>query len=240
MNPLITSNDCFVKNTCKKFLNPEKECECRDNDVFCIKLFKLNELYNLSMLTDKQRCRIALRIDADGTDREEFTYLSSVERDIKKFVASGNNLYIYSTNVGNGKTTWAIRLIQSYLNSIWYTCNIECKALFVSVPRYLLAIKDSISNANEYADQVKQGIYKADLVIFDDIATKSATQYEHEVLFNLIDARINDGKCNVFTSNLNYDGLTNAVGERIASRIFNTSLSVELKGKDKRALGVTP
>ena len=88
-----------MKDTCKKFLNQSKECECRDNDVFCIKLFKLQQLYDLSLLTDKQRIRIPLRIDADGTDRQAFERLSAIESDVVRYlVDSGSNLYIYSSN----------------------------------------------------------------------------------------------------------------------------------------------
>jgi DNA replication protein DnaC len=229
-----------MKDTCKKFLNQSKECECRDNDVFCIKLFKLQQLYDLSLLTDKQRIRIPLRIDADGTDRQAFERLSVIESDVVRYlVDSGSNLYIYSSNVGNGKTTWAIRLIQSYLTNVWYKCDIDCKALFVSVPKYLISVKENISEPNEYIQHVKKYIYSADIVVFDDIATKSATQFEHEMLFNIIDARVNLGKSNIFTSNMDYTGLVNTVGERIASRIFNTSEKIRFDGKDKRALGVS-
>ena len=59
------------------------------------------------------------------------------------------------------------------------------------------------------------------------------------MLFNMVDARVNLGKSNVFTSNMDYAGLVNTVGERIASRIFNTSEKVRFDGKDKRALGVS-
>lgn len=229
-----------MKDTCKKFLNQSKECECRDNDVFCIKLFKLQQLYDLSLLTDKQRIRIPLRIDADGTDRQAFERLSVIESDVVRYlVDSGSNLYIYSSNVGNGKTTWAIRLIQSYLTNVWYKCDIDCKALFVSVPKYLISVKENISEPSEYIQHVKKYIYSADIVVFDDIATKSATAFEHEMLFNIIDARVNLGKSNIFTSNMDYTGLVNTVGERIASRIFNTSEKIRFDGKDKRALGVS-
>ena len=85
---------------------------------------------------------------------------------------------------------------------------------------------------------MKKYVYSADIVVFDDIATKSATQFEHEILFNMIDARVNLGKSNIFTSNMDYVGLVNTVGERIASRIFNTSEKIRFDGQDKRALGV--
>ena len=46
------------------------------------------------------------------------------------------------------------------------------------------------------------------------------------------------GKSNIFTSNLGKRELTNALGERLASRICNKSIDIELKGSDKRFLGL--
>ena len=43
---MITSNDCWMKNECKKFNNLNKECLCRNSDIFCLKLFKLDTLYS--------------------------------------------------------------------------------------------------------------------------------------------------------------------------------------------------
>lgn len=234
---MILSSECFARDTCKKYQNLDKECECRNQDVFCARLFKLDQLYKLSLLTNRQRKRIQLRVDDSGADLDKFQHLGLVEEDIINFVARGDNLYLYSYGVGNGKTSWAVRLLQTYLNTIWYKCSISCHVLFVSVPRYLLALKDSISNVNEYASFINSNILTAELVVFDDIATKTATQFEHEHLFNIVDSRINDSKSNIFTSNVDFEGLCQSMGNRIASRVFNTSLVIELTGKDKRCLG---
>ena len=45
-------------------------------------------------------------------------------------------------------------------------------------------------------------------------------------------------KSNIFTSNLGKRELANALGERLASRICNTSIDIELNGADKRYLGI--
>ena len=46
------------------------------------------------------------------------------------------------------------------------------------------------------------------------------------------------GKSNIFTSNLGKRELSNALGERLASRICNKSIDIELQGADKRYLGL--
>ena len=230
---MILSNECFLSDKCKKFKN--KECNIEDEN-FCIKLFKLDYLYNESLLTTEQRKYIALRIDADGTDRDEFIQLKNIEENIETFVNNGDSLYIYSHNCGNGKTAWSIRLLQSYFNAIWHKCDLNCKALFINVPRFLLSLKDSISNQNEYIEHIKANILSADMVVWDEIGTKAVTQFEHEHLLSLINARIDSNKSQVFTSNLQPNELKEAVGERLYSRVVNLSTIIELKGADKRGL----
>jgi DNA replication protein DnaC len=187
-------------------------------------------------LTDAQREYVALRIDVDGTDREEFIYLKGIENSIEDFVKSGKSLYIFSKTCGNGKTAWSIRLIQAYLNSIWHKCDLSCKALFINVPRFLLALKDNISNKNEYVEHIKENVLNADIVVWDEVATKAVTQFEHEHLLSLINGRIDSGKAQIFTSNVHPDNLRDIVGDRLHSRVVNLSTVVEFKGADKRGL----
>ena len=221
--------NCPYKNKCNGI-------DCTND--FCMRKYRLDCLYDKSLLTDKQRQIGKLFIDQDGTDLHEFQQLAKLEQNIDKFVESGANLYIHSYNCGNGKTSWSIRLMTSYFDKIWYKSNFDCQALFISVPRYLLALKASISGKNEYADTVNKYILGADLVVWDDIATKMGTEFELNHLLNIINTRMDNGKSNIFTSNLGNKELINALGERLASRICNKSIDIELHGADKRYLSL--
>lgn len=207
-----------------------------EDTQFCIKLFKLDYLYNESLLTSSQREYVALRIDADGTDREEFIKLKEIENNIEQFVTDGSSLYIYSNTCGNGKTAWSIRMIQAYFNAIWHKCDLNCKALFINVPRFLLSLKDNISNKNEYIEHIKSRVLDADLVVWDEVATKAVTQFEHEHLLSLINSRIDLNKAQIFTSNVAPERLAEVVGDRLYSRIVNLSTVLEFRGADKRGL----
>lgn len=230
---MITSKDCYMFNECKKFTN--KNCSLED-DIFCVKLFKLNYLFGESLVSEKQRLHKPLYPDADGTDKEQFVKLKSIETNIEEFVSSGQNLFLHSTNCGNGKTEWSLRMIQSYFNSIWHKCDLNCKALFINVPRFLLALKDHISNPSEYIAHIKKHVLDVDLVVWDELGIKNATQFEHEHLLNLINTRIDYNKSNIYTSNLNSEELKERLGERLHSRIVNLSTDIELFGRDKRGL----
>ena len=66
---MITSKDCYLRNSCKKYVKEPQYCS---EDMFCIKLFKIDELCNNALLTDKQKQKIVLFPDADGTDYDKF------------------------------------------------------------------------------------------------------------------------------------------------------------------------
>jgi len=213
--------------------------KCNGKDCqsdFCLRKFKLDYLFDAALIPDSQRRNFALLTDADGTDYQEFTRLAELERNSVDFVNQGQNLYIHSTTCGNGKSSWALRILKSYLFKTWAQGELTCRALFVSVPRFLLALKDSISNKNEYADHILKHILDADIVIWDDIAAKVGSEFEINHLLSLIETRINSGKSNIFTSNLGNKEIIDALGERIASRICNMSINIELFGKDKRQI----
>lgn len=228
---MILSNDCYIKHNCGKF----KRGECAI-DTYCTRLFKLNYLYDNSLLSNKQRVHQDIYIDSDGTDSIAFQHLKEIQNNIVSFVNDGNNIYLYSSICGNGKTSWSIRMMQAYFNNIWHSTDLRCRGLFINVPRFLLALKSSISEQSDYIDLIKDNIETADIVIWDDIATKSATEFEHENLLSMIDNRLNNNKCNIFTSNLNPVQLKSQLGDRLTSRIVNLSLNIELRGKDKRVL----
>ena len=212
----------------------EYSAECKKN--FCMQHFKKDQLYKYTMLTPVQCKHLPLHPDADGTDLAEFKQLKSIEEDIVNFVESGKNLYIHSTITGNGKSAWSIRMIQAYINKIWFKSLVECRALFINIPRFFLSLKDSLSNDNEYISSIKDNILKADIVVWDEIGTKALTEFEHEHLLSLINSRLDLGKSNIYTSNLNPSELREKIGDRLYSRVVNNSFDIELHGKDKRGL----
>lgn len=212
----------------------DEELECNGSAHYCPKLFKLDYLYSEALLSPKQRQHIDLYLDADGSDREAYTRLSEIESTIETFVANGENLFIYSSNTGNGKTEWSLRLLRAYLDKIWHKSDLNCRALFINVPRLLLALKNNISETDEYAEHIKREILSADIVVFDEVATKCFSSFEHEHILSMINARLDMGKSNIYTSNLTGDELRSRIGDRLYSRVVNASITIEFVGQDKR------
>lgn len=167
-------------------------------------------------------------------DLQVYKKLQAKSDAILNFIEAGNNLYIYSENCGNGKTTWAIRLMYSYFDKIWHKSCFDCKALFVSVPKFLYNCKRSISQDVKGFEELCNLISEVDLVIWDDIGEMKASDYEHQILFQYIDDRINSKKSNIYTSNKNKGQLEDVLGVRLASRIYNCSECIEFLEEDKR------
>jgi DNA replication protein DnaC len=211
-----------------------KDCEAD----FCQRKYKMDSLYLAALMSESQKQHITLRVDQDGTDLEQFKQLAAIEQDIVNFIKEGKNLYLHSAIPGNGKSSWSLRLAEAYFNKIWARSSGKCRVLFISVPRFLLAIKDNISAKSAYVEYIKENVLEADLVIWDDLASKVGSEFELSHLLSLIDNRLVLGKSNIYTSNLNKQQLYTAIGERLASRVANMSIDIELFGSDKRILKV--
>lgn len=229
----MLNKDCYITQNCNKYVNGN----CPIDEDFCMRLYKIDYLLSNSLLTETQKQNVTLHYDSDGTDKKEFYKLKEdyLQR-ITKFASNGENLYIYSHNYGNGKTSWAIKLIKEYVFKVWPESQLGCRVMFISVPKFLLELKANISKKSEYIEFIQENLLLADIVVWDDIATKSASEFEHEHLLSLIDSRLYENKSNIFTSNINPNDLSDVLGGRLASRIINRSETIEFKGIDKRGV----
>ena len=212
---------CWYKRICTE--------QCSEN---CIRYKLMYSLFKQSRLPEAQWDYKYLV--CNGADLSNFTQLKAKSESILKFIANGNNLYIYSANCGNGKTSWAIRLMYSYFDKIWHKSCFDCKALFVSVPKFLYNCKRSISQDVKGFEELCNLIGEVDLVIWDDIGEMKASDYEHQILFQYIDDRINSKKSNIYTSNKNKEQLEDVCGVRLASRNSNSSECIASLEEDKR------
>lgn len=224
--------NCYLSDNCKL-----KECNYVNENDMCIRFFKIDFLLNKSLLSDNHKKGIRLILDQDGTDKLEYEQLSKIQDKIRPWVRRGNNLYLCSNIPGNGKTSWAIKLLKAYILSIWPESELSCKALFVNVPKFLIELKSNITKKSGYIDYINENVLNADIVVWDDIATKLVTEFEHEHLLSLIDNRMFNNKSNIFTSNITPHNLSAVIGDRLASRINSTTI-IEFKGKDKRGVDI--
>lgn len=165
-------------------------------------------------------------------DASVFDFLDSIRHDIVNFVNGGESLYLFSQTTGNGKTSWAIRLLLRYFDQIWAGNGFRIRGKFVYVPLFL----DNIKNFdNPLLKTEKEILSKVDLVVWDDIASVKLSDYDRGQLLSIIDQRVLDGKANIYTGNIiTRSAMEDILGSRLASRIWNISTLVEFHGKDRR------
>ena len=221
-----SKNDCWYKKVCSQDL-------CGEDD-FCIRFYKMDFLVSKALLEGKQRYSISLY--PDTIDIDAFVRLKEIQKDINHFVSDGKNLLIFSETCGNGKTEWAKKLLLSWLGSIWHSTDFACRALFISMPKLVQAMKENISKENEYFQYINANLATADLIVWDEINYKDWTPYEQEFMLNVISNRISIGKSNIYTTNYGLEEIEKKLGARLNSRIVGCSELIELKGKDKRGI----
>ena len=75
---------------------------------------------------------------------------------------------------------------------------------------------------------------EAELLIVDDLGTEVTNQFTLSCIYDLINRRINTGKCTIINSNLSYRELESRYGERIASRFLGEYTPILFAGTDVR------
>lgn len=212
------NSKCWYKDVCTN--------QCISS---CPRFIEMEFLFENSGIPEGKRFLEKL----DGTyDYDQYIRLQAIKDDILNFVNEGRNLYITSSNTGNGKTTWALKLLMKYFDEVWAGNGLRVRGLYVHVPRLLIELKNFQSPLSE---AYKKNLMDCDLVVWDDIAVSTVSTYDYSNLLMFLDARIMNNKSNIFTSNiLNPQDMSDVLGPRMASRVFNTSEIIIFKGKDRR------
>lgn len=197
----------------------------------CIRFTEMNYLMQHSGIPDAKQKPIDL-VPMTDADKKTFSTLNKIKNNIVDFVDNGSNLYIASKSTGNGKTSWSIKLVLKFFDSIWAGNGLRVRALFIHVPTFLIKLKDF---KNPIDAEYKHNIENCDLVVWDDIASTELSNYDYSQLLTYLDARVLAEKSNIFTGNItDKNQLNKMLGERLASRIFSTSQVIILHGKDMR------
>lgn len=208
--------DCWYKDVCTE--------TCADS---CIRYMEMKSLVDNSNIPLKKSYPKVL---SAGVDYDAFVQLAYIKDNIKDFVSDGGQLYICSQETGNGKTSWAIKLLMKYFDEIWAGNGFNLRGYFQHVP----TLFNELKNFEKNHDALKFALKNADIVVWDDIASTKLSDYDTQQLLTFIDSRTLEEKANIYTGNItSKQQLVNAVGSRLASRIWSGQV-VEFIGKDRR------
>lgn len=221
----MDSTNCWYRDVCAR-----APTGCKNT---CIRFIEMATLCRLSNIPESKWHPFPL---IAGADYDQFVRLREIKDNIEAWVKEGNNLYLFSSNFGNGKTSWAIKLMLAYFNAIWAGNGFRRRGIFVSVPEFLDRNREVMSNRDDDFITLRHDMLTCDFVIWDDITSTKLTDYNHAMLLNYIDARSLSRKSNIFTGNVNETGMFEYLGGRLTSRIWNTSEVIQFFDADKRRI----
>ena len=216
--------NCIYNGVCEYSNTPE----CKPT---CIRYVEMQYLLDTSNIPPNMQRIIGM--EPDACDYDAFCKLADIKANIVDFADRGSNLYIVSEHTGNGKTTWAIKMLLKYFDKMWAGNGLRQRGAFISTPLFLSKCKD-FGNVDEEFNAFKKNLTKLDLVVWDDIGCNGLSNYDLSQLMLYIDERILYGKSNIYTGNLLSKNLEEVLGSRLKSRIWDASIIVELRGKDRR------
>lgn len=217
--------DCWYREVCNK-------PDCTEH---CIRFSEMQFLTEHSGIPKARQNLKNLALVPEQCDLEVFRQLQEIKNSIVDIVQRGESIYIYSDHFGNGKTTWSIKLLLKYFDSIWNGNGFRVRGLFIHVPSFLNKLKDNISAPDSDFISMKKALKEVDLVVWDDIGACKLSDYDHSILLSYIDERVLKNLSNIYTGNLHGDPLYKALGGRLYSRVWSASAyTFQLKGHDRR------
>lgn len=178
------------------------------------------------------RCGIPKRfLDAELDKPELLKYLAEFES------SHGTGIYLHG-EVGRGKSHLASALAREFVQAGYST-------VFTTAADMLGSIQDTFgTSSSTFATTGK--FAHVDILVIDDLGKESASQWSVGVIFQVLNARYEQMKPTVITSQYTLEGLRSRMsrsGERetaeaIVSRLRRTQKIIELTGPDRRAVVV--
>ena len=143
-------------------------------------------------------------------------------------------LYLHG-DCGTGKTLLA-SIIAAEFVSDWVTVK------FADVPELLNTLKRSFDKTGESAQAWMDMYCHVDLLILDDFGVGKISEWNLDIMYQLVNTRYNSRKPTLVTSNYDLNGLARRLttagddmtGKRIASRLSEMCVSAKLSGADMR------
>jgi DNA replication protein DnaC len=148
-------------------------------------------------------------------------------RDIDANLDDGLGLWFYGT-VGTGKTTLAMIVSRAALDA-------GRSVAIYSLPRLLAEIRATFESDREgsYVDFLDR-LAAVDLLHVDDVGAERTSDWVLEQLYAIVNARYEEERSVIITTNLERDELVEQIRERTVSRLEEMCTLVPLYGEDAR------
>lgn len=184
-----------------------KECSCKKQKV-------IKRMFKASGLTKEQQ-KISLNdFQVSPKTKEMFEvakdYLKNYELVDPDNYSKG--LAIMG-NPGTGKTMLMCAVANHFL-----TKNIP--TMFVVSPELIADLRSAQINNGDFENKIRQ-LSTVEVLIFDDVAKEKTTEWVQTQYFRIVDARYRAKLTTLFTSNCDFDEISDKLGEAVMSRMFS-------------------
>jgi DNA replication protein DnaC len=202
--------------------NTAYDCQCRRQQVAQRKARSLSAVI-------PRRYRDVAFDRQPVTDIEPRAVVDAVRRftgRIDAHLDAGRGLWLVGP-VGTGKTTLAMLVSKAALKA-------GRSVAIYSLPRLLNEIRDAAHRAERSHVELLDRLTEVDLLHVDDVGAERTTDWVLEELYSIVNARYEDERSMVITTNLDYDELSEQVSPRTASRLAEMCDQLPLHGADRR------
>lgn len=194
----------------------------------------MRNLYKHSNIPKMYHRDIPLQAGKD--DIEVFKKLQDFKMNVKEKVSNGEGLYIWGRTTGNGKTTWAGKIVNQYFRRSIADTGIEFEGVYINVPTFMENLRQSYGKEDIEFNYLMEKVYKSKIAIFDDIGSERPSEWVRERLYTIINHRVSNGLTTIYTSNVDLNELEARLGSRICSRIAGSCEVLEIVGQDRRVM----
>ena len=149
----------------------------------------------------------------------------------------GHSLFITGA-CGSGKTHLAVALMNEWFADKIFLDGDYLKygqAFFLSAIELYLEIKQSWGDdTGESETRILDKYSRQGLLVIDDLGAEKISDWSRQVLYLLIDRRYRNMQQTIITSNLTHSQIAEHLDDRIASRLCEMGITIDLKNKDWR------
>ena len=165
----------------------------------------------------------------NASDSEVLNAMKKYADNFSKFKKDGKGLLLYG-KVSVGKTYAAACVVNELINK-GYPC------LITNFDRIKNTLQGMFEGKQEYIDSLNKFV----LFVLDDLGTERTTEFEQQMMFNIIDSRYRAGLPLIVTTNLSIEEMKNPKTieqSRIYERVLEMCFPIEVKGVNKRRMNV--
>lgn len=136
-----------------------------------------------------------------------------IKNAISQWLRNPKNMLVMLGIPDSGKTYFCVALANFFIGA-------KKNVRYMNTRRFFEEIQKNIQ-ANQSQYEAIRKIAAVDILIFDDLAASTNSEWQKEVILDLVDQRYSEEKVTIFTSNLDWPSMRSLLGERTERRLHS-------------------